>query len=238
MQAMSEFSSESLKTAWSDEYQRKGIPSSFRKDPTQPLVEFMAWCQEKGLSGSAADIGCGQGRNSFFLAQEGFKVIAFDLLQENADIINAEAQKRNLPIRAYGEDASAKWPTKDQTLDIAVDIFCYKHIVDKDKQQRYRKELWRSLKTGGYYFISLASKNDGFYGPLLAHSPDISRNLIVDPHSKIPSLLYTQNELSGEFSDLFHLIEGREKTSTSPMYGKEYPRAVLNCIFQKKSERL
>ncbi|MBS0649249.1 MAG: hypothetical protein JSS10_08520 [Verrucomicrobia bacterium] len=190
LQVMNEFTSESLKTAWSHEYQRKGIPSSFRKDPTKPLVEFMAWCRDKGLSGSAADIGCGQGRNSFFLAQEGFKVIA-------------------------------------------VDIFCYKHIVEKEKQKHYRSELWRSLKPGGYYFISLASKNDGFYGPLLAQSPDNSRNLIVDPHAKIPSLLYSQDELCREFSDLFRVVEARENFSISPMYGKEYPRAVLNCIFQK-----
>lgn len=230
-----EFTSESLKTAWSKEYERKGIPSSFRKDATQPLVDFMSWCRKKGLnSGAAGDIGCGQGRNSFYLAQEGFQVTALDLLQENADIVNSESNNRNLPICAYAQDASAKWPINDHTLDIAIDIFCYKHIVEKDKQKKYRAELARTLKPNGYFFISLASVKDGFYGPLLAQSPDIHRRLIVDPYSSIPSLLYTLDELILEFSDLFQAVEAQEKHSTSPMYGKEYSRSVLNCIFQKK----
>ena len=224
----------SLETIWSEEYKRKGIPSSFRTDPTQPLVEFMTWCQERGLAGgSAADIGSGQGRNSFYLASRGFSVIAFDLLQENADVINSEAKKREFPIQAYAHDASTKWPIQNNSLDVAVDIFCYKHIVQKEAQKTYRSELWRALKPGGYYFVSLASENDGFYGPLLASSPDISQKLIIDPHSQIPSFLYSLDELILEFSDLLSVVEADEKYSTSPMYGREYPRSVLNCIFQK-----
>lgn len=233
---MTEFTSDVLKTAWSNEYKRKGIPSSFRKDPTQPLVDFISWCHKKGInSGAAGDIGCGQGRNSFYLAQEGFNVTALDLLQENADRVNFESNNRNLTICAYAQDASAKWPITDQALDIAVDIFCYKHVVEKEKQKKYREELWRALKQNGYYFISLASVKDGFYGALLAQSPDIHRRLIIDPYSSIPSLLYTLDELILEFSDLFHVVEAEEKHSTSPMYGKEYSRLVLNCIFQKKN---
>lgn len=233
---MNRFSSkDSLKSAWSHEYQRKGIPSSFRDDPTQVLADFISWYKEKGLNpGAAADIGCGKGRNSFYLASQGFNVIALDLLQENADFVNNESQNQHLPIQAYAQDASARWPIEDSSLDICVDVFCYKHIVEKDEQRRYRKELLRTLKPSGFYFISLASKKDGFYGPLLKNSPDKSRNMIVDPHSNIPSLLYTLEELILEFSDLFDVVKFVETHSTSPMYGKEYPRVVLNCIFRKK----
>lgn len=61
---------DSIKLAWEEEYQRKGIPSSFRKDPAKPVIEFLAWLKkQKNLSGNlAADIGCGLGRNSFYLA--------------------------------------------------------------------------------------------------------------------------------------------------------------------------
>ncbi|MFS8563586.1 MAG: class I SAM-dependent methyltransferase [Rhabdochlamydiaceae bacterium] len=226
---------ESLITVWSEEYQRKGIPSSFRKDPTQALVEFMAWYQRRNLKpGYAADIGCGQGRNSFYLVKEGFTVTALDLLQENADLINEEAKKRHLPLSAYGQNAAAKWPISSDSLDIAVDIFCYKHIVDKKAQKLYRAELAQALKPGGYYFVSLASIHDGFYGPLLTTSPDFASKLIIDPHSQIPSFLYSLDELIEEFSDTLHLVEAEEKQSKSPMYGKEYSRSVLNCIFRKE----
>lgn len=232
---MTKFSSKGLSVAWSEEYKRKGIPSSFRKAPTQALVEFIVWYQNKGLNpGNVVDIGCGQGRNSFYLANKGFNVTAIDLLSENANFINNESQRQKLPIQAFSQDVSTKWPVNKDSLDLAVDIFCYKHIVEKEDQKRYRTELWRTLKPNGYYFISLASEKDGFYGSLLANSLDSNRKLIVDPYSKIPSLLYSLDELILEFSDLFCIVETKEEKSTSPMYGKEYRRVILNCTFQKR----
>ena len=229
---------DSLKSLWSKEYQRKGIPSSFRQDPTQVLVNFIKWVQSKGLqSGLAADLGCGKGRNSFYLAKEGLTVVCLDLLQENADSMNAEAKKRDVPVKAYAQDASQEWPIETQSLDIAIDVFCYKHIVNKEAQRRYRKQLSRTLKSSGYYFISLASDKDGFYGPLLESSPDLDQKLIIDPISEIPSFLYSLDALVREFSDDFILVEAQETTSSSPMYGKDYSRSVLNCIFQKKNKK-
>jgi SAM-dependent methyltransferase len=225
---------EAIKTAWSEEYQRKGIPSSYRKDPTQVVLEFVRWAEQKGKTeGTAADIGCGQGRNSFYLAQQGFSVISLDLLEENALLVNEYAQNHNLPIRAYGQDAASAWPILPDSLEIAIDVFCYKHITDKKAQKRYRKSLWEALKPDGYYFISLASENDGYYGPLLANSSNPKDKLITDPHSGIGSFLYSLEDLSSEFSDLFEVVEANEKRSTSPMYGREFSRTVLNFVFKK-----
>ncbi len=227
---------DAMETAWSQEYQRKGIPSSFRKDPTKVLVEFIAWAKERGKTeGFAADIGCGQGRNSFYLVSQGFHVAAIDLLQENADSINDTAKKNHLPVRAYAQTVAGTWPIAPNSLDIAIDIFCYKHVTLKEGQKKYRNSLWNSLKPDGHYFISLASDRDGFYGPLLDDSTNPDEKLIIDPHSNIPSFLYSLEDLIAEFSDLFELIEARETSSISPMYGKEYQRSVLNCIFKKRS---
>lgn len=223
-----------IKSSWINEYEKKGIPSSFRKDPTQALVEFIAWYQKQPIQGSAvADIGAGQGRNSFYLHSQGFHVTTLELLEENVAFINEEAKRANMAIEAHAQDASDKWPLANHLLDIAVDIFCYKHIVDKRKQLDYRKELSRCLKPRGYFFISLASTGDGYYGPLLADSPDPGIHLIIDPQSDIPSLLYTRDSLIEEFSNGFTPIRVDEKLSTSPMYGKSYERRVLNAIFQK-----
>jgi SAM-dependent methyltransferase len=225
-----------IKSAWEEEYKKKGIPSSFRKDPTKPVIEFVSWLKEKNnlVGDIAADIGCGLGRNSFYLASQGFKVTSIDLVEENVRVINTEAKKNHLPIRAYGLDASTTWPMILDSLDVVIDVFCYKHIVDKEKQSKYRYELSRTLKKEGFYFISLASKSDGFYGPLLKDAANQDENLIVDPYSKIPSFLYSTEELIEEFSDFFDVVEIREQTSLSPMHGKEYSRNVINAIFKKK----
>lgn len=226
---------DSVKKAWSEEYKRQGIPSSFRKDPTKPVVEFISWLKLRNFNGlKAADIGCGLGRNSFYLAAQGFEVTGIELLEENVKAINEEAQSKHLPIHAFSQDASSDWPIAINSLDIAIDVFCYKHIVNKEKQLNYRSELWKSLKSDGFYFLSLASEKDGFYGPLIETSPDPKNKLIIDPHSNIPSFLYSLKDVQKEFSDLFEVVEIHEQISTSPMYGQEYPRAVLNAILKKR----
>ncbi len=232
---MNEHTIDSIRAAWSEEYRRKGIPSSFRTSPTQVIIEFVSWIKQKGLKdGAAADIGCGQGRNSFYLAKQGFHVTAIDLLRENIEIVAKYAQFNNLPISAYAQNVASKWPVISNTLDIAVDIFCYKHIVEKEGQKQYRNALWEALKPEGYFLLSLASENDGFYGPLLQTSTNPKEKLIIDPYSNISSFLYSQMDLSLEFSDLFELLEAQEKSSVSPMYGKEYQRKVLNVVFRKR----
>jgi SAM-dependent methyltransferase len=225
-----------LKIVWEEEYKRKGIPSSFRKDPSGTVMDFIQWLKKEktNIGHNAADIGCGMGRNSFYLASQGFNVTGIDLLEANAKAVNAQAESDQFPIQAFVLDAATEWPIASDSLDIAIDVFCYKHIVNKKKQNKYRQELWRTLKAEGFYFISLASESDGFYGPLLKNSTNPSDKLIVDPYSNIPSFLYSKDDLIKEFSDLFDVVEVSEQTSTSPMYGNAYSRLVINAIFKKK----
>jgi SAM-dependent methyltransferase len=221
--------------AWVQEYKKQGIPSSFRNSPSRPVTIFISWLEKERCKGkNAADLGCGRGRNSLYLASRGFSVTAIDLLQENIDVVNEQAKLMQLPVRAFAQDVSEKWPIDSGFLDVAIDVFCYKHITDKQAQKDYRKELWRSLKTGGYYFISLASVNDGFYGPLLTNSPCPEEKLIIDPYSNISSYLYSIEDLTEEFSDGFSIVRVEEQTSSGPMHGKEYKRKVLNIILKKK----
>lgn len=49
----------------------------------------------------------------------------------------------------------------------------------------------------------------------------------------IPSFLYSFENLRNEFSDFFEALEIKEEASVSRIYGKEYPRRVLNAIFKK-----
>ena len=216
-----------LKDLWAKEYQNKGIPSSFRATPTRVVCEFVNFLHLNGCKkGHAADLGCGRGRNSFYLADSGFKVTAIDFVEENVAGIKHEN------IHTYCQCVSKSWPLPKNSLEVAIDIFCYKHLTCKTKQARYRQELWKALKPKGYYFISLASREDGFYGPLL--DPSVKSSKIIDPYAKVPSILYTLEELIREFSMQFTSIKAEEQTSKSPMHGKTFQRKVLNVIFQKK----
>ncbi len=218
---------------WKEEYTRKGIPSSYRSSPTKIVTHFASFLKNHTIpSGNLLDLGCGKGRNTFYLENQGYRVTCFDFVAENIDEINRISSENNLKITAVRQDLSQRWPAKDRDFDAAIDIFCYKHIVDKKAQKHYRTELFSALKDKGYFLISLAADDDGFYGSFLEKGS--GRKQIIDPYSKLPSFLYSLEELIEEFSDLFTVCQAEKASSTSPMYGKEYQRSVLHVIFQKK----
>jgi SAM-dependent methyltransferase len=220
---------------WQSEYQRQGIPSSYRETPTIAVTRFVSFLQGLGkYSGHALDLGCGRGRNAFYLAEHGYHVLGLDLVEKNTIEINEKAKQQNQPVKAHCQDITAPWPVLKGQLVFAIDIFCYKHITHTEAQRNYRTHLREALKMNGYYLLNLAADDDGFYGPFLNTSPDPTRKLVIDPYSQIASFLYSEEEIIHEFSDSLHLVEAKKISSVSPMYGKEYSRQVLSLIFQKK----
>ncbi len=226
---------ETSKNLWKIEYERRGIPSSFRLTPTKHVVDFCDFLKKQGIvAGHALDLGSGKGRNGFFLAQRGYTVDALELIPANVAYINQEASREGLFVNAKEQDLSNPWSCESACYDFAIDIFCYKHIVSKAGQAHYRNELKRCLKKKGYFLINCAADDDGFYGPLLQSSKNPSIKYIEDPFSGIPSLLYNLEEIIIEFSSFLELVEAKKVSSESPMYGKEYTRSVLSLIFQNR----
>lgn len=213
---------------WSQEFENKGIPSSFRQTPSNSVIWFEEYLKTQMLKpGRLLDLGAGKGRNAVHLAKNGFQLSCLDLITENITQIKQE----NPSIDARVHDLSTPLPYPDEQFDYAIDVFCFNHLTETNGIQNYLKELKRVLKKRGIYHLSLASVDDGFYGPLLATSANPQAHLVTDPHISIQSLLYTRKEVEKLFSG-FSLLEFYEKRNIGPMHGKLYARCVLSFIFE------
>jgi SAM-dependent methyltransferase len=176
--------------AWTEEYKKRGIPSSFRQEASGVVRYFTDFLLTKGIiSGRAIDIGAGRGRNSFFLAERGFAVSSVEFIPSNVSFINKSAEELQADVYATCGNVTDPWPFDTQSFDVAIDTFCYKHQTDKSLQRVYREELFRTLKPRGFFMISLAADDDGYYGPLLLTSPDPMNKVIVDPVANVRSIL-------------------------------------------------
>lgn len=220
---------------WSKEYGQKGIPSSFKIDPSSAVLQFSEYLAQKNFpKGTLLDLGCGKGRNSLFIAERGFQVTSMDFVPENIAELAKKTKENQLLLTPLCHDLAKPFPLTSEKFDYAMDIFCFKHIIEEPARSNYRHELYRCLKPGALFLLSLASVEDGFYGPLLNSSPAPEKRIIIDPYTKIPSILYTETSAASEFSNGFELIESYEKRNTSLMHGKEYERVILSFIFKRE----
>lgn len=220
---------EKLIENWQHEYQKKGIPSSFREHPSGSVVEFVEFLAERqAIGGRVLDLGCGMGRNTVYLAQRGFEVHAIDFVQGNIDALQAAADEAGVSERVHGHTQSVirEWPLEAGTASAVVDTFCYKHQIDDEERASYRRELARVLKPGGYYLLTLAGRDDGYYGPLLSKAHDPVRRVIVDPANNIPSVLFDRQDVEQEFAGMVRLLVHRHKRRTGEMHGATYERST------------
>lgn len=84
----------------------------FLEQPTALLVDAI----KNRRSGKALDIGMGQGRNSLFLARQGWEVTGFDPSDEGVRRAQAQARKLGIPLHAvvareetFDLGAAAQW---------------------------------------------------------------------------------------------------------------------------------
>jgi 2-polyprenyl-3-methyl-5-hydroxy-6-metoxy-1,4-benzoquinol methylase len=84
-------------------YSDDGAQATFNHAPNAFLVEF-AKTLKPGL---ALDVGMGQGRNTIYLAQQGWQVTGFDLSETGVKLAREQAAKLQVKVTAVVADAAA-----------------------------------------------------------------------------------------------------------------------------------
>jgi len=77
---------------WEKEYKQKKYYWGLKPDPV------LEKCINKIPKGKVLDMGAGEGRNSIFLAKNGFEVIAIDKIKRGLEKIKNLSKKYNLTI--------------------------------------------------------------------------------------------------------------------------------------------
>ena len=88
------------KPFWEKTYQDKSV-STFSKGPTSDLKEYAYLLN---VPSSVLDVGCGEGRNSIFLAAQNHSVEAFDLSTAGIEKAIEIAMNAGLKINFYQQE--------------------------------------------------------------------------------------------------------------------------------------
>ncbi|WP_083418147.1 class I SAM-dependent methyltransferase [Pseudofrankia sp. BMG5.36] len=227
---------------WDNEYERRGIPSSRRSEPSGVLLwalDNFGRVTSHAFPKKALDLGCGTGRNSLDLAKKGIDTVGVDYSQNAISLARKRLEEEDPAATATFRRHNIRHalPFASGEFDFATDTFVYFHVLPEDDRRSYRAEIARVLGRRGILLLSLATKNDGYY----ASCPSIdnwrassSIELKLDPEAGVGNILPSQDELLEEMSDIFLLRMFWIKRVDGKMHGKTYARETIGTLWSPK----
>lgn len=178
-----------MRSLWDARYEAKG--ALWGAEPNQYLVEIAQTLDP----GTALDLGCGQGRNSLWLASRGFEVTGLDLSPVAIEQATAVAAELELNVSFESVDLTT-WDPSDRVWDLVV--LTYLHLSNK-RRPVVHDAARRAVAAGGRVVV-------------IAHHLDNFENGVGGP--PVPDLLFTEQQLANDFSD-FEILRNEKVIRTT-----------------------
>lgn len=168
------------------------------------------------VNGKILELGCGQGQDSRFFANNGYSVIATDFSDEALKLAQQKTDK-SLKVHYKNLNLTQNFPFEDQSFDIVYSHLAL-HYFDKKTTQGLFKEIVRVLKKGGILAV-------------LVNTTDDSET--KEGHKKLEEDLYEVNEIIKRYFSTTSLKEYIEDDFISIVIdnkGKTYKDKISSLI--------
>ncbi len=191
--------------------------NTWGKHPNELLQKI---CNLFNIGANFLDLGCGQGRDSLFMLQKGFKVDAVDNSQKAIEQIKKSIQADSLPIaniNLFCSDISSFDITKNK-YDI-INAYNSLQFLPKKEALKMIESIKSNIKDNGYVIISGFTTSDPFYKKI-----NNDKRCFLGPQ-----------ELRKIFSD-FNVIEYKEeiiKDKGHPGSPEPHTHGIVKMIAQK-----
>ncbi|MEN6614298.1 MAG: methyltransferase domain-containing protein [Armatimonadota bacterium] len=130
---------------WDAAYAKATQPDTFSGGvPSAQIVEVAAKLQP---GATILDIGCGDGRNALYLAEQGFAVTAVDISEAATDAVQRFAQARDVMLTTEVLDMRSYMP--NTLFDFIIAEGCL-HLVEREYWSPLVDRLKEATAPGGY----------------------------------------------------------------------------------------
>ena len=168
------------------------------------------------------ELGCGEGRDTEFLASRGFSVTATDISEERLKVCEQNVTGATCQLL----DLRQPLPFADKTFSTVLASLCL-HYFEWDKTQQIVGGIWRCIKPGGRVIARVNSVNDVNYGAV--GFKEISANF-YDVLGK-RKRFFNSDMLSGLFSVGWYIEQLEERTIDR--YGK--PKVIWQLVARRSA---
>lgn len=136
------------KPFWEETYRNKGV-NTFRKGPTADVEKYHTWFSVPSL---VLDVGCGEGRNSIYLAKLGHSVEAFDLSEAGVEKAAFLAREAGVSVCFFPMDLEEFSFEKDYDVVLSHGVL---HLPEKSVRDGFIHSAQKHTKPGGYHVIGI-----------------------------------------------------------------------------------
>ncbi len=184
--------------------QYKKTTNVFGSDPEKILVKYFL---KSDRSEPILDLGSGQGRNSCFLAQNGYDVIALDPSLVAIDYVASQARQLHLPVKSINT-SFAQYSAVEAPFS-AILIFGLIQILSWTEIQLLISKIKAWTHSGSLVFITAFSTLDTSYQKYKLSFNEIERNSFRKGSGEIRTFL-SPGQIVNLFDDyeILHHWEG------------------------------
>ncbi|WP_265444688.1 class I SAM-dependent methyltransferase [Acetivibrio straminisolvens] len=143
--------------------------------------------------GKVMDLGCGTGRHTIYLAQNGFQVLAVDVSETGIEVTRAKAEKLNLTNIEFAQLDMRNLTVGDNLPDAILCVWTTGHGNIEDVRKNVN-EMYRILRPGGVLVVDYVSIEDENYGKGI----EIEKNTFinnVEGEENIPHHYFSKEEI-------------------------------------------
>jgi SAM-dependent methyltransferase len=210
--------------AWNQEYKNaQGVPTSTRTTPSSAVKRLLAYIaeHEPTLGKNVIDLGCGIGRNSIYLAEQGYKVTAVDFAETAIEMFRQtlvdHPPAERIDLRQV--NLAQRLPFDDDAFDFAIDIVTTMTLT-QNELPGFEAELRRVVRPGGMFLTYVLSSDDGF---LEATAPGAATTTVEE--SGITDNYLTEEQLR-QLYRRWEVVAIDKVEKVDHFYGKNYTRRI------------
>ncbi len=192
---------------WNKEY-KHGHHLTLSEEPSEDFIKFTRFLSRQyggkflNNHASALDLGCGNGRNLIYLAENfGMKGTGLDNSAEA--IAQAKKLSEGLPIEYQIRSIGGNLPIENASQTLVLDMMT-SHFLNDEKRQELRSEILRALRPDGWLFWKTFLLDGDLHAKrLLEEHPGKEKGSYIHPKIGVAERVFTEEEIIESLGEKF-----------------------------------
>ncbi|MCD5390212.1 MAG: class I SAM-dependent methyltransferase [Candidatus Pacebacteria bacterium] len=225
--------------AWNNEYKDSKLITK-AVQPQKDFFRFLEWMKKNKNMNlddniTVLDLGCGVGRNGFYMAENyNATVFGWDFSEHAIEKGKGLFKHKNLTLEK--RDMTKSFPLGDNSMDLILDITA-SNALDEKGRATYLSEMHRVLKPTGYVYLrTLAKEGDKNARGLIKNFPGTEHDTYVHPDLHVTERVFSGPDFKSLYEPYFKVIRMLRKSGYQRFGKQNYKRNYWNIYMSAKNE--